>query len=276
MKNICSLLIVLAVAILALSACSPATQAPPAPIIPVYTPPATATPVPTATPTPTAVPTLSAGDAAIEAAWVIQKPKIDAKISSVFNSSVTNPWLSPIFDPAGLVIPDSPVAHCLAMNMWWGYIPMQSTIPAQSPLSGCQSGHDPMKDFFGITTATLESIGKDNFVMKVYPFMPIPYCNGITDCNLLPMGGGAYYGMRIGSRYKIVTFCGKPLIPAQKGSLIQLYPYLKDPVSMILLSSDGYGYLEIIANRDSYFSFGWTESGKGWSETYKFCPTNGQ
>jgi hypothetical protein len=272
MKSTSSLLIVLAVVALTISACSPAKVIP-AQTLPTLapvnfsTPNPLATPAPTVTAIPTATPTLSAGDAAIEAAWAIQKPKIDAKISSVFNSSVTNPWLSPVFDPAGLVIPESPMAHCLAMSIWEGYIPLQN------PLPGCMSGHDPLQDYFGIETSPLESIGKDSLVMKVFPFMPIPTCDGVHPCGLLPMGVGAYYGMRIGSKYKIVTFCGKPTIPAQKGSLIQLLPYLKDPVSMLLLSTDGRGYLEIVANRDSYFSFGWTESGKGWEETFKFCPT---
>jgi len=271
MKTIC---IVSVIVVLALSACSPATQAPPVPTIPVYAPPAAATPMPTFTPTPTAEPTLSAQDAAIEAAWAIQKPKIDSAIAAVFDIDVTAPWLSPIFDPAGLVIPDSPMAHCMAMNMWWDYIPLQTPLAMPSPIPGCQSGHDPIRDYFGITTGPLESIGKDSLIMKIFPYMPIPNCDGVHPCSLLPAAGGAYYGLKIGSRYKVVTFCGKPTVPAQKGSLTQLLPYLKDPVSMILLSTDGYGYLEIIANRDAYYSTGWT-SGKGWDESFKFCPNYG-
>jgi len=261
MRNI-RFLLVLATVVLVLSACSPA-QVTPTPVIPTFAPINFSTPYPTATPEPATTPTLSTQDAAIEAAWAIQKPKIDTAVTSVFNNNVTSPWLSPIFDDANLVIPDSPAAHCQAMKIWDNFIPVPGS------LSDCKAGQDPIKDYFGITTAPLQTSKNDNFILKIFPYMPIPYCDGKTTCVLLPGPGGAYWGMSIGN-YKVVTICGKPTGTPMNGSLDQLFPYLKDPTSMILKGSDG--YIEIIANRGAWFSFGWT-SGKGWSESFQFCPS---
>jgi len=262
--KISSLLTVLVIVVLVLSACS-SVQVTPAQAIPTFIPLTAATPAPTATPEPTGTPTLSPQDAAIEAEWLVQKPKIDAAITEVFNEKVTDPWLSPAFNDANLVVPDSPVAHCMAMDMWGNYIPLQS------PLPGCQSGHNPIKDFFGIAIRLPGESGTDNLEMKIFPYMPIPYCDGVNPCGLLPGPGGAYYGMTIG-RYKIVTYCGKPANSVFNLGGVQLLPYLKDPVSMILFSTDGLGYVQIIANRGAWFSYG-TLSGKGWDESFRFCPS---
>jgi len=264
MKTICSLLIVLIV--LVLSACGPATQAPPAPTIPIYAPPATATPVPTATPTPTAEPTLSAQDAAIEAAWLVQKPKIDAAVADVY-IGLASPWLIPTIDtvPTNSEPVDSPAAECLAMKLWSKYIPLPDSV------AECRASNDPIVGFFSDLTMPLESTATDNLIMEVFPFMPLPYCDGVNPCSLLPGPGGAYWGMTIG-KYKIVTYCGKPVDNMRNSTLFEPNPYLKDPVSMILLSTEGYGYIQIVANRGAWFSYGWI-SGKGWSESYQFCPT---
>jgi hypothetical protein len=267
MKTICSLLTTLVV-VLVLSACSQA-QVTPAQVVPTFAPVDFSTPVPVATPEPIVTPTLSAQDTAIEAEWLVQKPKIEVAVASVFNG-LTSPWLTPMLDiNITTPTPDSPAAHCQAMEVWSNYIPLPDSV------AGCRAGHDPLDDFFGNATIPLERTGSDNLVMMIYPYMPIPYCDGVNPCGLLPGPGGAYYGMTIG-RYKIVKYCGKVDSKVMNGMRSEPSPYLKDPVSMILLSLDGTGYIQIVANRGAWFSYGWVfDRSKGWSESFQFCPTYG-
>lgn len=260
MKTICSLIVL--VAVLVLSACSQA-QATPAQVVPTFAPVDFSTPVPVATPEPIVTPTLSAQDKAIEAEWLIQKPKIDAAVASVY-TGLTSPWLIPgDTNP----IADSPGLHCQAMMNWSNYIPLPDFA------TDCSAGHDPLSDFFGDTTIPLERTKTDDLIMRVFPYMPIPFCDGNNPCKLLPGPGGAYYGMTIG-KYKIVKYCGKVDSKAVNGTISEPNQYLKDPVSMILLSTEGYGYIQIVANRGAWFSYGWvTDKTKGWDESYQFCPT---
>ena len=252
------------VAVLMLPACSQA-QATPVPIAPTFLPLDLSTPAPVATPTPIPTPTLSPKDATIEAEWLIQKPKIEAAVDNVYNG-LTSPWLTPMLDiNITSPTPDSPAAHCQAMELWSNYIPLPDLA------TDCRAGHNPLTDFFATVTRPLEKYGTDSLIMEVFPFMPIPFCDGVNPCGLLPGPGGAYYGMTIG-RYKIVEFCGDIAKDITNGTLTQPSPYLKDPVSMILLATDGTGYIQIVANRGAWFSYGWI-SGKGWSESYQFCPT---
>jgi hypothetical protein len=263
MKKICSLIVL--VAVLVLSACNQA-QATPAPVVPTFMPLELPNPYPTATPTPIPSPTLSAEDAAIEKTWAIQKPKIDAAVAEVF-VGVTSPWLIPVGDNQ---ISDSVDEHCQAMMNWSNYIPLPDFT------TNCRAGHDPISDFFGDASIPLERTGTDHLIMMIYPYMPIPYCDGVSPCGLLPGPGGAYYGMTIG-KYKIVAYCGKVRTDMVSGNLAQVNPDLKDPVSMTLLSTQGFGYIQIVANRGAWFSYGWVvDRTKGWSESYRFCPDYGQ
>ena len=262
MKTTCLSIVLFAV--LVLSACSQA-QVTPVPVVPTFLPLDLSTPAPIATPTPIPTPTLSPEDATIEAEWLIQKPKIDAAVANVY-VGLTSPWLIPVGDNQ---ISDSVDEHCQAMMNWSNYIPLPDLA------TNCRAGHDPLDDFFGNATIPLERTGTDNLVMMVYPYMPIPYCDGKSPCGLLPGPGGAYYGMTIG-RYKIVAYCGKVDSKVMNGMRSELSPYLKDPVSMTLLSTEGLGYIQIVANRGAWFSYGWVfDRSKGWSESFQFCPTYG-
>jgi hypothetical protein len=257
------LTIVLTVFTLIFSACGPATAS----VTPTVQPRPTIVPtevMPSATPSPavTAAPTLTAQRAAIEKAWAIQKPRIDAAVASVFNKDVTSPWLWPVLDITTL-LPDSPVAHCQAMKLWDNFIRVPDS------LAGCSANHGSFADYFGITTMPLETKGEDKFVLKMFFFQPLPYCDEVK-CILLPAPGSALYGMSVGDYYEVVSVCKKPTGTPTKNSLYQLLPYLNDPVSMIIKWSGN--YIEIVANRGAWFSFGW-ESGEGWDEVFQICPS---
>jgi hypothetical protein len=263
MKKICSLIVL--VTVLVLSACSQA-QVTPAQVVPTFAPVDFSTPVPVATPEPIETPTLSAEDTAIEAEWLIQKPKIDAAIADVY-VGLSSPWFVPVTDT--YVPKDSPGSHCEVMRNWSNYIPLPDSV------AECRAGHDPLSDFFGDSSIPLERTDTDHLVMMIYPYMPIPYCDGKSPCGLLPGPGGAYWGMTIG-KYKVVAYCGKVRTDMVSGNFGQVNPYLKDPVSMTLLSTEGLGYIQIVANRGAWFSYGWVvDRTKGWSESFQFCPTYG-
>jgi hypothetical protein len=149
------------------------------------------------------------------------------------------------------------------MRLWADFIPMPD-LPQI-----CIPNLDPIRGYFGITTIPLETKGNDNFVLKVLFFRPLPSCDS-QKCTLLPAPGSAFYGMYIGNHYQVVTVCKKPTGTPTTNSLYQLLPYLNDPVSMTIRYSDT--YIEIVANRGAWFSFGW-ESGEGWDEAFQFCPS---
>jgi hypothetical protein len=264
MKKSCIFLLsVLTAILLVLTGCGPAAV----PTLPAPQPTAVPTEVPTATvipsPEATATPTLSPQNAAIETAWAIQKPRIDAAVATVFNKDVTSPWLWPVLDITTL-LPDSPVAHCQAMKLWDNFIRVPDS------LAGCSANHSSFTDYFGITTMPLQTRKDgDKFVLKIFFFQPMPYCDG-QKCILLPAPGSALYGMGIGDFYEVVSACKKPTGTPTKSSLYQLLPYLNDPVSTIIKWSGN--YIEIVANRGAWISFGW-ESGEGWDEVFQIWPS---
>ncbi len=252
---------ILTAILLVLTGCGPAgvpTLMPPVPT-------ATLTEVPTATvipsPEATATLTLSPQDAAIEAAWVDQKPLIDAAVNRVFKD-VTSPWLWPVLSITTLM-PDSPVSHCQAMKLWGNFIKVPAT------LTECSANHSSITDYFGITTVPLETRKDDKLVLKVFFYQPLPYCDN-QKCILLPAPGSALYGMSIGDYYQVVSACQKPSGTPTRSSMYQLLPYLNDPVNLTIEWSGN--YIEIVANRGAWFSFGW-ESGAGWDEAFQICPS---
>ncbi len=253
------------VLILVLSACgnAPATKAVSTQSV-VYVPTEVpAIPEATATPEPTVIETLSTKDAAIEVAWMVQKPLIDAAVALVFTDKVTSPWLSPILNITTLTA-DTPAAHCQAMKLWDNFIPVPQS------LKDCQASRTSIDDYFGITTMPLRTLKDDKLVMKIFFSRPIPSCDN-SGCRFLPAPGSVDYGMVLGD-YQVVTYCGTPTDVQPANSINQLWPYFKDPVSTIIKRGDT--YVEIITNRGAWVALGWEKSGKGWDEVFPVCPSN--
>lgn len=261
MKRLGLFAIVPMILILVLSACgsAPATKA-------VVTQPVVYVPteVPTvqeatATPEPTATATLSPQDAAIEAAWAVQKPLIVAAVTSVFNDKGS----SPVLDVTTLFA-DTPAAHCQAMKIWDNFFPVPQS------LTECQASRTAIDDYFGTSSIPLQTKNGDSLVMKIFFFRPIPSCDD-SGCRMLPAPGSVDYGMRMGD-YQVVTYCSKPTGTPTENSMYWLLPYLKDPVSTII--KRGNTYVEIITNRGAWFSLVWEKSGKGMDEVFAVCPQN--
>jgi hypothetical protein len=254
---------------LILSACLAVPPAPTPPILwpatPMTTPtaetpypsPTAITPVPVQTPTST----LSEGQAAIESVWAVQKPLIEAGLAEVFKKTAI-PFLSSVLDIT-TPLPDTPEGHCKAMRLWDPYFPVPDNLPQ------CQSDGNPL-NYPGFSTIPLETRGGNDFILKVFPFLPHSRFIAGKNYNLLPAPGGAYYGMWVGDNYQVVTVCGTADTPPVN-SIYLNFPYLKDAVGMFIKNPSTNVYIEVISNRNAWFSSGWTD-GTGWTEMFKVCP----
>jgi hypothetical protein len=249
-------------AVMVLVSCAPNKAATPtyqSPVLATLNSTDTEIAAPTATVVPTATDIFTSQ---VEAAWPAYSVLIDGAMSQVFNDKIESPWLNPV-----LVTPvsiDSAHNHCNLMKFWGNYIPVPESVPAN-----CKPGTNPADDYFGIESTPLQVKGADNFILKVFPFRPLANCANENGCILLSTATGAYYGMYIGD-WKVVAYCQKP-DKATSISSTDWQPYLKKPVSMWIKNGDN--LIEIVANQDSWFSFGWT-NGSGWNESFKFCPDN--
>jgi hypothetical protein len=117
----------------------------------------------------------------------------------------------------------------------------------------------------------LETNGSDIFVLKVFPFRPNSFYGTANGFDLLPAPGGAYWGMWVGDNYQVVAFCKKPSGTPTAGSNYTLAPYLNDPVNLVIYDKSSDTYIELVVNRDSWFSSGWSD-GSGWNEAFRVCP----